>query len=99
MYTTEHLPKSEFDEQPSDSPPPALMVGFLPRPCNCKECLQQFALEHEQIGGVWTCLQYTVDSEAQQIAADYVKSTIADREYLTKQCNSHGNTILSRWKR
>lgn len=88
-------------------------IGGLERfvfnpPCECSDCETGFYKRSEQIER-WPFLTYRrttssgpgklSGSEVQRLAQDFVTQTAIDRKYVQQRLDTHGDIIMSRWKK
>ena len=81
---------------------PALITFDVPvylPPCECVDCQEQYYTSNQQNIDRYCYVGELSDPEAQQILAEYMESLRSDQEYLQRQCASHGDTIMNRWKK
>ncbi|KAL5330279.1 hypothetical protein ACEPPN_003805 [Leptodophora sp. 'Broadleaf-Isolate-01'] len=68
-------------------------------PCECNDCQHGFYAVEEQIRPCFWYNGELSDHEATTLASKYVYQAEGDRQYLLKCLSSHGDIIMSRWKK
>jgi len=68
-------------------------------PCQCVDCHNAFYLPEEQTNPLLSFRGRVSDFDARRIAAQYVQDMQRERKYLQQRLASHGDLILSRWKK
>lgn len=71
---------------------------FAP-PCECADCQNGFYTSQEQRIDCFAYKKRISDAEAKRILGAHVGQAQEDREYLRQLCGSHGDRIMSRWKK
>jgi len=98
MYS-EHLPLGK--PPPGKGPQYSIRpdVPICPPPCECVDCDQQYRCLADQNVDRFVYERKISDSAAQSIAKECTTSIMNDLQFLRDRCCSHGNTIISRWKK
>lgn len=68
-------------------------------PCQCADCHNAFYLPEEQRNPLLSFRGRISDVDARRIAAQHVQDMQRERVYLQQRLASHGDLILSRWKK
>ncbi|EPE32902.1 hypothetical protein GLAREA_05914 [Glarea lozoyensis ATCC 20868] len=78
-----------------------ILKSALSPPCRCIDCQHSFYAIEEQFRPMfWYKANLTAHPMlVQEIISDHVQQSESDRQYLTKRLESHGDLIMSRWKK
>jgi len=74
------------------------LMGFAP-PCECADCEQQFRNNADQCRLIYRYRSILSRKEAEMVAAKLTFNIKRNLEYLRRECASHGNVIINRWKK
>lgn len=76
----------------------ALLLGLQP-PCECPDCEHQFRTIADQKRLIFRYRANLSYEEAEAMTTELVSHINRDLSYLRKKCSSHGNIIITRWKK
>ena len=68
-------------------------------PCECVNCNWQFLAMRQQDYDRYRYMTTVAPAVAETSLANFINQIHTDRAYLAGLCETHGNTILSRWKK